>query len=404
MRIIFKFSNFSDKEIRKIKEVLITNDDILNSESYKKSKIDMKTLNLKNLLSFCVLYDINSKNKINNIVQEVLRKSNRNTSNSVLILEKLINQKLFIEKLNKEDISTSIRLRNLFINKDYDLKNIKDTPSVPAPVPSVPAPVPSVPAPVPSVPAPVPSVPAPVPSVPAPVPSVPELQSSFNNLSRQQIDNIFKLTSIFENSSTTIQYNYCENINDGRGYTFGFVGFCSGTYDGTMMLKEYRALNPNNILIKYIPAFERIDKGPRKNGLNSDVSGLENLVQDIKSIKDPLFIQAQINVADRLYIKPSQEKLKQLGFKNAISQGQLYDMYINHGEDGALAIIKSVQVSDEITWLSNILNKRLSVLEADRTWKEAVDRVKVYQKLLSSGNIELKSPMTITCYGDNFTL
>ncbi len=77
-----------------------------------------------------------------------------------------------------------------------------------------------------------------------------------------QRDTIYKLTSIFENSTTTLQYTYVENIGDGRGLTFGFAGFCSGTYDGTMFLKKYQALNPNNILVKYIPAFERIDSLP----------------------------------------------------------------------------------------------------------------------------------------------
>jgi len=59
---------------------------------------------------------------------------------------------------------------------------------------------------------------------------------------------------------------------------------------------------------------------------------------------------------------------------------------------------------DEKQWLDAFLDARLAVLKADKTWAESVDRVRVYQKLLASGNVDLKPPMSVTCYGDSFTL
>lgn len=47
---------------------------------------------------------------------------------------------------------------------------------------------------------------------------------------------IEQLTSIFENDTPELQYTYCQNIHDRRGYTFGFAGFTSGTFDGTEFL------------------------------------------------------------------------------------------------------------------------------------------------------------------------
>ena len=41
-----------------------------------------------------------------------------------------------------------------------------------------------------------------------------------------------QMTTTLENSDTQLQFNYAENINDGRGITFGIIGFCTGTYDG----------------------------------------------------------------------------------------------------------------------------------------------------------------------------
>ncbi|MEN8904624.1 MAG: chitosanase, partial [Clostridiales bacterium] len=218
------------------------------------------------------------------------------------------------------------------------------------------------------------------------------------------------LTSIFENSTTDLQYTYCEDIDDGRGLTFGFAGFCSGTYDGTMFLKEYKKLNPNNILTKYIPIFEKIDD--MDNHENTD--GLENFGDDFAScINDSKFIEAQKNLCDRLYWNPSQDALTEIGAKYSITKGELYDSFINHGEDGAKEIIDEATSNvggtpgegiDEKEWLSSFLEERLKVLSEDSTWKEAVDRVHVYQKLLDENNFELTRPMTVDCYGDTFTI
>ncbi len=240
------------------------------------------------------------------------------------------------------------------------------------------------------------------------------LTGVFGAVTDTQRDTIFKLTSIFENSTTTLQYTYVENIGDGRGLTFGFAGFCSGTYDGTMFLKKYQSLNPNNILVKYIPAFERIDSLPHPGGLCSDTTGLANFPADFRSCgNDPAFKQAQHNLVDELYWNPSQAAANEVGAKYAITAGELYDSFINHGEDGARDIINQTNSAvgkistgtDEKTWLNKFLNIRYGILAADPTWSEAVDRVKVYQKLLNTdNNANLARPITVTCYGDTFTI
>lgn len=223
-----------------------------------------------------------------------------------------------------------------------------------------------------------------------------------NDMTSFQIQTILQLTSIFENSSKELQFNYTENINDGRGITFGFVGFCSGTYDGSKIIRKYNELtfNTDTRAIKYLKALEKIDKEGKE--LNPSVKGLDGFIRYIQKIgKSPQFIQASLVIADELYVKPSQKMAETLGLKFPISKGQLYDSYINHGESGALKMIKQAgPVKDEIKWLTNYLNIRLKVLSADKTWKEAIDRIKVYQKLLS--NPTFISPFNVTCYGNTF--
>ncbi len=224
-----------------------------------------------------------------------------------------------------------------------------------------------------------------------------------------------KLTSVFENSTPVLQFTYVENIGDGRGLTFGFPGFTSGTYDGTMFLKEYQRLNPKNPLVKFISAFEAIDRGPHDDeGRSADTKGLANFPKAFKGCgDDPAFRVAQRNLVDKLYWNPSQALATALGAGLPITRAELYDTFINHGEDGARDIIRKTNKAmggtpksgvSERLWLKKFLAVRFEVLKADPTWEESLDRVRVYQKLLADGNVQLTLPFRITCYGDPFLI
>ncbi|MEO5921220.1 MAG: chitosanase [Pseudolysinimonas sp.] len=54
------------------------------------------------------------------------------------------------------------------------------------------------------------------------------------------------LVSTAENSSTDwrAQYSYIEDIGDGRGYTAGIIGFCSGTGDMLELVRPTRPPSP----------------------------------------------------------------------------------------------------------------------------------------------------------------
>src|SRR4051794_39465098 len=74
-------------------------------------------------------------------------------------------------------------------------------------------------------------------------------------------DIAMQLVSSAENSTLNwkAQYAYIEDIHDGRGYTAGIIGFCSGTHDMLEMIQHYIALKPGNILAKYLPALKKVD-------------------------------------------------------------------------------------------------------------------------------------------------
>ena len=69
-----------------------------------------------------------------------------------------------------------------------------------------------------------------------------------------------ELVSSAENSTLNWrgQFGYIEDIGDGRGYTGGIIGFCSGTHDMLELVREYTKREPDNILAKYLPALEDV--------------------------------------------------------------------------------------------------------------------------------------------------
>ncbi len=226
---------------------------------------------------------------------------------------------------------------------------------------------------------------------------------------------IQKLTSIFENSTPDFQYTFVSNIGDGRGYTFGFVGFTSGTYSGTMFLKEYQRLRPNNPIVGFLPAFRRIDAGPHDSaGRNPDTTGLEAFPAAFQSCGgDPAFARAQHQLVNKLSWNPAQALARKIGARYPITRGQLYDAYVNHGEDGINSLLRKTSRRcggtprdgvREKRWLRTFLRVRLAVLSADSTWVHAIDRIAVYQTLLRSRNLRLRLPLEVDCYGNHFRL
>lgn len=238
-------------------------------------------------------------------------------------------------------------------------------------------------------------------------------------LSAQQKNSILSLTCCAENSRTSFAYDYAEDIGDGRGITFGIIGFTSGTYDGTILLKRVKELDPGNPLVSYLPAFEAIDAMPHdSSGLCSSTAGLERFAADFGAHgADASVKRAQLEKLDDLYWKPAMALAASLGIKTALAAGELYDACVNHGPDGNAVDMGLKQLAanasaaaggdprsgvDEKAWLKAFLSVRRAYLE--RSWPDAIDRIDMYARILASGNVDLKVPFGASCYGDSFEI
>src|SRR3954470_20354293 len=143
-----------------------------------------------------------------------------------------------------------------------------------------------------------------------------------------------ELVSSAENSSLDwkAQYKYIEDIGDGRGYTAGIIGFCSGTGDMLELVQAYTNTKPGNVLAKYLPALRKVDGTDSHAGLDP------TFTKDWQTAAaDPVFQAAQEAERDRVYFNPSVRDGKSDGVR-ALGQFAYYDASVMHGYEGMRSI------------------------------------------------------------------
>lgn len=215
-----------------------------------------------------------------------------------------------------------------------------------------------------------------------------------------------QLMTIFENARTTPAFGFAEYLGDGQGITFGFIGFCTGTYDGNMVVKRYCERRPGNILCKYIPALDRIDA----SGGGDSLVGLSGFVEDVRrAAADVEFINAQIDLHDSLYYNKMRMSAHVNGVRFPLTIAQMYDAWIQHGQSGVWDMVAAVNDQlggnpasgvDEKQWLDAFLTRRKWVLWTTpgkgNVWRVSTPRVDVYREIMQTGNWRLDGPISIS--------
>src|SRR3954449_9674266 len=108
-----------------------------------------------------------------------------------------------------------------------------------------------------------------------------------------------QITSSFENPPLELQYDYVENIGDGRGLTAGRAGFTSATGDLLLLVRRYSAVESDNVLVRYLPALEAVNGTDSVRGLGGFPDAWE------EAAKDPDFRRLQDQLVDDLYFDPA---------------------------------------------------------------------------------------------------
>jgi chitosanase len=221
-----------------------------------------------------------------------------------------------------------------------------------------------------------------------------------------------KIVSSAENSSLDwrAQFKYIEDIGDGRGYTAGIIGFCSGTHDMLELVEEYTRRSPGNVLAKYLPALREVDGSDSHDGLDPDYP------KDWRTAaKDTVFQNAQESERDRVYFNPSVSQARTDGLRT-LGQFIYYDAIVMHGDgsDGTSftnirkrALTKAkppAQGGDEATYLNAFLDARVWAMKQEEAHSDT-SRVDTAQRVfVQNRNFDLNTPLTWKVYGDSFTI
>ncbi|MEU6447205.1 chitosanase [Streptomyces sp. NPDC046979] len=219
-----------------------------------------------------------------------------------------------------------------------------------------------------------------------------------------------QLVSSAENSSLDwkAQYQYIEDIGDGRGYTAGIIGFCSGTGDMLGLVELYSDRSPGNVLARYLPALRRVDGSDSHEGLDPGYPDDWR-----RAAADSEFRRAQDDERDRVYFDPAVRQGKADGLR-ALGQFAYYDAIVMHGGGGDRLSFGSIreralgrarppaQGGDEVTYLHAFLDERVWAMKQEEAHSDT-SRVDTAQRVfLDEGNLDLDPPLDWKVYGDSY--
>lgn len=213
-----------------------------------------------------------------------------------------------------------------------------------------------------------------------------------------------------ENSSLDwqAQYGYIEDIGDGRGYTGGIIGFCSGTHDMLVLVELYTDRVPDNPLAEYLPALREVDGTDSHEGLDP---GFTDAWQE--AAEDEAFQQAQNDERDRVYFDPAVGQGKDDGL-GVLGQFIYYDAMVMHGpgdDDVSFGGIRARALGnadtpadggDEVEYLNAFLDARVWAMNQEEAHSDT-SRVDTEQRVfLDDGNLNLDPPLDWKVYGDPY--
>jgi chitosanase len=221
-----------------------------------------------------------------------------------------------------------------------------------------------------------------------------------------------ELVSSAENSSLDWkqQFAYIEDIHDGRGYTAGIIGFCSGTSDMLQLVRAYTVTEPGNPLARYLPALRLVDGSDSHRGLGPGFVAAWR-----RAALDPVFPAAQDHERDAVYFDPAVAQAKADGLRD-LGQFAYYDAMVMHGpgdDPDSFGGIRAAAMrhaktpaegGDETTYLGAFLDAREAAMRTEAAHSDTT-RVSTEQRVfLEEGDLDLDPPLVWHTYGDRYEI
>ena len=210
-----------------------------------------------------------------------------------------------------------------------------------------------------------------------------------------------------ENSSLDwrAQYDYVEDIGDGRGYTAGIIGFTTGTHDLLGLVEGYTESHPDNALEPYLPALRSVDGSDSHEGLDPGFTAAWK-----EESRKPAFRRAQDSERDRVYFDPAVRLAKRDGL-GTLGQFFYYDAMVMHGpgrdpgfygiRDRAMAESDTpAEGGSEKEYLDVFLDTRRATMKAEQRDTSRVDTAQ--RRFLYDGKLDLETPLSWKVYGQPY--
>ncbi|WP_405545845.1 chitosanase [Streptomyces phaeochromogenes] len=212
-----------------------------------------------------------------------------------------------------------------------------------------------------------------------------------------------RIVSSAENSSLDwrAQYDYIEDIGDGRGYTAGIIGFTTGTHDLLKLVELYTESHPDNALEPYLPALRSVDGSDSHQGLDPGFTAAWK-----EEAQKDAFTRIQDSQRDRVYFDPAVRLAKRDGL-GALGQFIYYDAMVMHGpgdpgfhgiRERAMAEADTpAEGGDEQSYLDIFLDTRRETMKSEKRDTTRVDTAQ--RRFLYDGNLGLRTPLEWKVYG-----
>ncbi len=221
-----------------------------------------------------------------------------------------------------------------------------------------------------------------------------------------------ELVSSAENSTLDWRsaYAYIEDIGDGRGYTAGLIGFCSGTGDMLQLVRSYVAAEPRDPLARFLPALRQVDGTASHAGLGP---AFEKAWR--RAARDPTFRRLQLRELDRVYFDPAVRRAKADGL-GTLGQFIYYDAIVMHGpgrSHGSFGWIRAEAMrraptpaagGDEVTYLNDFLDVRRALMKTEAKHGDTSRIDDEQRRFLREGNLALRPPLVWHTYGDRYEI
>lgn len=213
----------------------------------------------------------------------------------------------------------------------------------------------------------------------------------------------------WEKQAGYIEYNVEGNEEENRGYTGGIVGFTSKTHDMLALVRNYSAAVPDNALSGYVEALAQADGTASTDGLGPDFRRAWKT-----AARDDRFLQAQLDLARKLYLQPAVDLAKRDGL-GALGQFAYVDAAVMHGTDAQAGLAKirqdalktarpPAQGGDEKAYLGAFLDARVAQMKREKGHMDT-SRVDTGQRtFLDAGNLALDLPLEWKTYGDTYRI